>query len=116
MSDKFTEAEIETIRKFFAFLEVNKWLSDCEAITGFNDDGVLVREFRAEMEYDWCALETDDTFIPLIALTDPEEYERQAAAEKEEQRREEARRRAETRRAEEAQQRATYEKLKAKFG
>jgi hypothetical protein len=114
--DKFSEDEIVTIRKFFSWIEAGDWLDFREAITGADDQGVKVTEYTAYDDYGSSSIEESHTFIPWIALTDPDEYERQQAeAEKERQREEAARQRA-YRRQREAEERAAYEALRRKYG
>lgn len=109
----FTEAEIATIRKFFDWISASEWLGEWSStgILGADDRGVQLVEFSAD-EY---SLGRDESFISWLALTDPDEYERQLLAAQAAQRAADEQRQRDYTAREAARERALYDQLRAKF-
>jgi hypothetical protein len=110
----FTEDEVATIKKFVAWVKED-YLAPDEGVTDLDDEGIVITEYNAVSDYDSYTLERDTTVLPWIALTDPDEYQRQCDAEKAEQERQYEARRQTALAAREAQERELFRALKAKY-
>lgn len=110
----FTASEIEVIKRFLDWIAEAR--DDEEGVTGYSDEGVTFSAWGTEYSYGDTFLERTESTVPWIAFTDPAEYDRQlkVAAEAEEAKRQERIAAAQMQR--EAQERATLEMLRQKYG
>jgi hypothetical protein len=112
--DKFTDAELEVIKRF---LDVaGQFIDSDEGVVGYDDNGVTVKEWETEYSYGDTYLTSSGSFIPWIALTDPEEHQRQEEKRRQEEAIEAEKRRRELLARNEAKEREALAALKAKYG
>ena len=110
----FSASDVEVIKRFLTWVVEAR--DEDEGVTGFSDEGVTFTEWDTEYEYGDSHLCHKDIFVPWVALTDPDEYDRMVKEqEKAAQREREANAAAEIKRRE-AHERATFEQLRKKYG
>jgi hypothetical protein len=113
----FSNDEIAAIRKFADWLSDGNWLDGySEGVTGCDNDGIIVTEFTCESDYcGGCSREQTTTFIPWIALTNPEEFQRQQDERERERKLQQAAEQRLWQARREAEERAALAALKAKY-
>jgi hypothetical protein len=114
--ESFTDEEMEVVKRFLD--RAAPMLDSDEGITGYDEDGVTLKEWSTDSDFDGGGgyLTSSECFIPWIAFTDIPEYDRQQKEAEEQRKREDDRRHRQYLAQREAQERAAYEALKAKFG
>lgn len=129
--DQLTPADLDVVKRFFACLYsegglgdfVQKYTTDYSyasgmGVIGLSDDNELVIEaFDATSDgYDGYSLETERFTIPLSVFLDPAAYLAGVAIQREAEKKAELHRAYERQRQQEDEERAQFERLKAKFG